>query len=106
MNKRRSKALFILSTNQVVADDDAVDDWDEVAEEVARPDGIIRAKKGSRFEIRNVVQLAEEHVNLMQQDRQFIESTGGVTDEMMGGKATRNPARPSSPARTRLRRHG
>lgn len=84
LNKRRSKALFILSTNQVVADDDAVDDWDEVAEEVARPDGIIRAKKGSRFEIRNVVQLAEEHVNLMQQDRQFIESTGGVTDEMMG----------------------
>lgn len=84
LNKRRSKALFILSTNQVVADDDAVDDWDEAAEEVARPDGIIRAKKGSRFEIRNVVQLAEEHVNLMQQDRQFIESTGGVTDEMMG----------------------
>lgn len=84
LNKRRSKALFILSTNQVVADDDAVDDWDEVAEEVARPDGIIRVKKGSLFEIRNVVQLAEEHVNLMQQDRQFIESTGGVTDEMMG----------------------
>lgn len=84
LNKRRSKALFILSTNQVVADDDAVDDWDEVAEEVARPDGIIRVKKGSQFEIRNVVQLAEEHVNLMQQDRQFIESTGGVTDEMMG----------------------
>lgn len=84
LNKRRSKALFILSTNQVIADDDAVEDWDEAAIEVSDPNGMIRKKKGSEFEIRNNIGLAEEHVMLMQQDREFIESTGGVTDEMMG----------------------
>jgi len=84
LNKRRSKALFILSTNQVIADEDAVADWDELAEEVARPDGIIKKRSGKELEIRNTANLAEEHVMLMQQDREFIESTGGVTDEMMG----------------------
>lgn len=84
LNKRRSKALFILSTNQVVADDDAVEDFDELAEEVARPDGIIKKKKGSELEIRNNSALAEEHVMLMQEDKAYVESTGGVTDEMMG----------------------
>lgn len=84
LNKRRSKALFILSTNQVVADEDAVDDWDEVAEEVARPDGIVKKKKGSDFLIRNERDLAEEHIMLMDQDAKYIESTGGVTDEQMG----------------------
>lgn len=84
LNKRRSKALFILSTNQVIVDDDAVEDFDELAEEVARPDGIIKKKKGSELEIRNNSQLAEEHVMLMQEDKAYIESTGGVTDEMMG----------------------
>jgi hypothetical protein len=84
LNKRRSKALFILSTQQIIADEDAVEDWDELAYEAARPDGIIRKRTGKELEIRNTAQLAEEHVMLMQQDREFIESTGGVTDEMMG----------------------
>lgn len=84
LNKRRSKALFILSTNQVIADDDAVEDWDELADEVARPDGTIKKKKDSFLEIRNTAQLAEEHVMLMNDDKSYIESTGGVTDEMMG----------------------
>ena len=84
LNKRRSKALFILSTNQVIMDEGAVDDVDYLAEEVARPDGIIIKHAGKELEIRNTAQLAEEHVMLMQQDREYIESTGGVTDEMMG----------------------
>lgn len=85
LNKRRSKALFILSTNQVVADEDAVADWDEAAEEVARPDGIIRlVKRDARFEIQRNSDIVEEHVMLMQQDAEYIERTGGVTDEQMG----------------------
>jgi len=84
LNKRRSKALFILSTNQVVADEDAADDWDEVMDEVSRPDGLIRKKKGSEFEINNERSLAREHVDMMMQDAEYIESVGGVTDEQMG----------------------
>ncbi|MBT3484081.1 MAG: hypothetical protein HOG03_11525 [Desulfobacula sp.] len=84
LNKRRSKALFILSTNQIIADDDAVTDWDELADEVSRPDGIIKKKKGSEIEINNDRGLAQEHVALMNQDAEYIEAVGGVTDEQMG----------------------
>jgi len=84
LNKRRSKALFILATNQIVADDDAVDDWDELAEEVSRPDGIIKKRKGSELEINNERGLAQEHVQLMNQDAEYIEAVAGVTDEQMG----------------------
>jgi hypothetical protein len=84
LNKRRSKALFILSTNQVIADEDAVTDWDELADEVSRPDGIIKKKKGSEIEINNDRGLAQEHVALMNQDAEYIEAVGGVTDEQMG----------------------
>lgn len=84
LNKRRSKALFILSTNQVIADKDAVEDWDHTAEEVLRPDGIIKKKAGSEFEINNNRDIAEEHIMLMNQDAEYIEATGGVTDEQLG----------------------
>ena len=84
LNKRRSKALFILSTNQVIADEDAVDDWDELADEVTRPDGIIKKKKGSELIINNERSLAREHIELMMQDAEYIEAAGGVTDEQMG----------------------
>ena len=47
LNKRRSKALFILSANRMIADDDAFENWDEAAEELARPDGILKKKKGA-----------------------------------------------------------
>jgi len=84
LNKRRSKALFILATNQIIADSDAVDDWDELADEVSRPDGIIKKRKGAELEINNERGLAQEHVLLMNQDAEYIEAVAGVTDEQMG----------------------
>ena len=84
LNKRRSKALLLLSTNQVVADDDAVTDWNEILEEVARPDGVIRKKRGSDFQIRNQATLAPMHVQLMDQDARYIQEVAGVTDENLG----------------------
>lgn len=86
LNKRRSKALFILATNQIIMDEDAVDEEyiDDLAYEVSRPDGIIRKKSGRELEIRNDRSLAREHVEMMSQDAEYIESVGGVTDEQMG----------------------
>jgi hypothetical protein len=86
LNKARSKAQFILATNQVIADEGAVDDVDELAEEVARPDGIIFKKSNKNLEIRNDKTLAEEYVNLMGQDAQYISEVSGITDELMGRK--------------------
>ena len=84
LNKRRSKALFILQTNQTIADDDATDDWDDFKEELDRPDGLIRKKRGSEVTINKETRLVEEHVMLMGQDAEYIERTAGVNDEMMG----------------------
>jgi len=84
LNKCRSKAQFILATNQVIMDKGAVDDVDELAEEVARPDGIITKNPGKALEIRNDKVLAEEYVQLMAQNAQYISEVSGVTDELMG----------------------
>jgi hypothetical protein len=86
-NKRASKALFILSTVRVIMDDGAIDgvmDVDELREELARPDAILRKRKGYTLEIDQDKALAEEHIKLMMFDGQMIRDVGGVTDQNLG----------------------
>jgi hypothetical protein len=90
LNKRRSKALYLLSANRVIADDDAIKDtdqsWDDIVQEANRPDGLIKMNPKSQrgIEIQNENNLAKEHVALMEQDEKYIQSASGVTDELMG----------------------
>jgi hypothetical protein len=84
LNKRRSKALFLLSTNLLIADDDAFEDWDEAVDEVSRPDGVLKKRRGAEVEIQRNIELAQEHVNLMEQDLKFLQATSGVTEENRG----------------------
>lgn len=84
LNKRGSKALFLISTNRVFADEDAVDDHDEAREEIARPDAYIIKKRGAEFRVENNVQLAQEHLHLMERDAVLIRQVGGVTDDNLG----------------------
>ncbi|OPY05803.1 MAG: hypothetical protein A4E61_00167 [Syntrophorhabdus sp. PtaB.Bin184] len=84
LNKRRSKALFILSTNGIIADKDAFEDWDEVIEELPRPDKVLKKKAGFEVKLLNETALAEEHIMLMREDKDFIQSASGVTDELLG----------------------
>jgi protein tyrosine/serine phosphatase len=51
INKRRSKALHLLSVNRTIAEQGAVDNAQKAREEVARPDGFIEVNHGFRFEI-------------------------------------------------------
>jgi hypothetical protein len=84
INKRASKAQYILSTNKVVMDEGAVDDIDEFADEVARPDAIIVKKAGKMLELNVDRDLAPAHLQLMSQGVQFIQTASGVTDELLG----------------------
>ena len=90
LNKRRSKALYLLSANRVIADNDAIDDtdqsWDDIVQEANRPDGLIKQNPKSQrgIKIENEAKMAEEHVQLMAQDERYIQSASGVTDELMG----------------------
>lgn len=84
LNKRRSKALFLLSVNRTIMDDGAVDDLDQFEEEVARPDAIIIKNKGYELGIETNLQLAEEHLMLAQQDAEYVRNSSGVTGENLG----------------------
>lgn len=83
-NKRMSKAIYTLSTRRVVMDKGAVDDVEELREEVARPDSVIVKKPNTSLEIFTDTEIAEEHLKFAQLDAQQIEVGGGVTDELMG----------------------
>jgi hypothetical protein len=84
VNKRASKALHILSTNKVIMDEGAVDDIDEFAKEVARPDAIIVKKPGKALDLNVDRELAAPHLELMSRDINMIQQVGGVSDELLG----------------------
>lgn len=85
-NKRASKALWLLSTNRVIMEDGAVSDVEELREEAARPDSVIVHKRGMALEIKSDASLAQGQFELMERDHMHIQSSSGVTDELLGRK--------------------
>lgn len=89
-NKRKAKSLHLLTTVQVLFEDGAIAEGDEETffNEVGRPDGRMRVRKGSlqggAIEIRSNTELAASHVQLMQEDKENILEVSGVTRENVG----------------------
>ena len=84
LNKRRSRALAILSGNRVIAEKGAVDDKKEAYEEINRTDGWVDINPNKKFEIQKEQNLATAHVEMARDDERFIESISGVTPENKG----------------------
>ncbi len=84
LNKRFSKTLFLLSVNRIIADDDAVEDWDELAEEAAAPDGIIKKKRNAELKFETNIEISRSQIDLMERDRRFVQNASGVTSENLG----------------------
>lgn len=84
INKRASKALYILSTNKTIMERGAVADMANFLEEVARPDGVIEVEAGKRLELNVDRDLAPAHLDMMARSISMIQSISGVTDELMG----------------------
>lgn len=84
LNKRASKALFMLNTNQIIADEGAVADANIAREEVDRPDGYIEKKAGKEFIIRRDTDAATGQIQMMTLAAQSIQKTGGVNNENLG----------------------
>lgn len=84
LNKRKSKALHILSSNKFIADDNASNNWEEFRQEAARPDGIIRKTPNSVVTPINESQIAREQLDLAKDDERFIQDVSGVTNENLG----------------------
>ena len=82
-NRRRSKALFLLTANQVVVEKNAVDDIVEFHAEMQRPDGIAMVNEGKMNAWREVKHDAQvgEHAKIAQDDERFIHSISGITND-------------------------
>lgn len=84
LNKRASKALFMLNTNQIIMDKGAVDDPNEARDEVDRPDGVIVKNAGKEFDIRRDTDAATGQIQMMTLAAQSIQKSAGVAQENMG----------------------
>lgn len=84
LNKRRSKAMHLLNTAQVIADIDAVDDPNILAREAARPDGVILKRPGKDLRIIRNSDLAASQVAVMEQASRDIQEVIGLFDESIG----------------------
>lgn len=90
INKRRSKAMHLLNSNQIFATTDSIDqsqnDWNKVADEVSKPDGIVKLsnKPNAKFEIRNVQTQIEAQFRFEEEAKKEIEEISGVVGELKG----------------------
>ena len=84
LNKRASKALFMLNTNQVIAEEGATDDWELLRDEADRPDGLIVTKPGRKVEIKRDTDAATGQISMMELAQSTIQRSAGVADENMG----------------------
>ena len=70
INKRESKALHLLTTNQAIYEKSAVDDPETIAIEKAKPDGNIELRDGAlsqqRFQIKENLELATSQFSMHQ----------------------------------------
>ena len=82
LNKRRSRSLFLLTANRVIADKDAVDDKVEAINEISRPDGYIEVNQGKNFKIETQLELASAHVEMARDDERFMQNISGITAEL------------------------
>lgn len=81
INKRESKSLHLLNTNQTVAERGAYSDREKFQEEIHKPDGFIEVNDGAlqqqRILFRNNIELAQSQFTLHQaSEKNFAEVVG------------------------------
>lgn len=84
INKRFTKAQWILNSQKTIMDEGAVADLDEFAEEINRADAIIVKRPGKELSISVDRELADSHIQIMNLSTQMIQSLSGITDESLG----------------------
>lgn len=88
INKRRSKALHILNTKQVIAEEGAVSNEETARQEAAKPDGWITLNPGGkeRFEFHTQTEMAAGQLQLLQEAKAEIDMMGPTA--AMSGQAS------------------
>jgi hypothetical protein len=88
LNKRRSKALYALSVNQLTVGKTAVDDLEELREEAARADGIMVVDDVNNIRKEKYLGEVQQNLEMAEMDRISIRNAGGVTGDNMGQESS------------------
>lgn len=84
INKRRSKALHILNTQRIIAEEGAVEDEEIARKEVARPDGYIKLNRGMKFEIDRDTEMGSAQLRMYEMSFKEVQEATGVTPDLEG----------------------
>lgn len=88
LNKRMSKLLWAISTNQLFYESDAIDEdrLDEVKREIAKPNGVIPLAKGglAKIKVERNLDVADAQIKLLELDAAHIHDGSGVNRELLG----------------------
>jgi hypothetical protein len=76
LNKRRSKALHLLSVARVITEAGAVADEDKARREVAKPDGFVVVNPGMRFDVEPGGDLATGQFELLKHATEEMQASG------------------------------
>lgn len=93
INKRRSKALHLMSSRQIVTERGSTDGIEAVRKELHKPDGVLEVNPGARFEIMPNDALAAAQLGMMQEAKSEIDTIGanaaltGSTNKSLSGRA-------------------
>lgn len=93
INKRRSKALHLMTTRTVVTERGAVDDVEKTRKELHKPDGVIEVNANMRFDIESNMDIAQAHLGFMAEAKSEIDAIGanaaltGSTEKGLSGRA-------------------
>jgi hypothetical protein len=87
INKRASKAVHLLNTNQAIFQTNSVADKAELAAEKARPDGMIEVRNIEQFQLNSNIELAVTQYNMYNDDKVAFRQVVGVNPEALGEKS-------------------
>lgn len=90
INKRRSKALHLISVRQTLGEQGAVQDVAAMKRELAKPDGHVEIAPGMRFEKLDTSDMAMAQFNLLTESKQEIDLIG--PNAAMTGKDDKAPS--------------
>lgn len=76
INKRRSKALHLLNSKQVIAEEGAVENVAQAKRELAKPDGLVLVRPDMRFDVVDAPGLVAGQFQLLQEAKAEIDSSG------------------------------
>lgn len=95
INKRRSKALHLMSVRQIRLERGAVEDVNKVRQELAKPDGVVETTPGMEFEVLKTGDMAAAQFNLLTEAKMEIDAVGfnaavsGKDEKLQSGVALR-----------------